>query len=256
VKTDSIFYRIFKTASVLFFELVGQSDTEGYQFESIEVKETALRIDGVFLPPSNSPDRPVFFVEVQFQKDEELYHRLFAELFLFLKHNPKTVAWQAAVFFAKRSIEPNTAPFEPLLASPQVHRFYLDELADSTENFGIISLLQLIVKSENQVPELARELWTQVQGAESSDLPQAAMLGLIETILVYKFPHKSRQEIGKMLQLAESAAHTRVYQEGAENEKQVMALRMLDEGMELDLIARITQLTIDQIKALHSQMED
>jgi predicted transposase YdaD len=54
------------------------------------------------LPSTKNPEQPVFFVEVQFQKDEQLYHRLFAELFLFLKHNPKTVAWKAVVFFAKR----------------------------------------------------------------------------------------------------------------------------------------------------------
>jgi hypothetical protein len=58
-----------------------------------------------------------------------------------------------------------------------------------------------------------------------------------------------------MLQLAESAAHTRVFQEEVENEKRAMVLRMLKEGMEFDLIARISELTIDQIQALHSQME-
>jgi len=36
----------------VFFELLGQSsvDAEAYEFLSVEVKQTAFRIDGVFLP--------------------------------------------------------------------------------------------------------------------------------------------------------------------------------------------------------------
>lgn len=140
-----------------------------------------------------------------------------------------------------------------------MQRFYLDELASLGDNPTILGLLQLIVKPEKQVPALARELWTQVDQAQAPNLSQAAMLGLIETILVYKFPQMSRQEIGVMLGLAESATQTRVYQEGVEDgiekDKRTIALRMVKEEMELDLIARMTDLTIDQIKDLQSGME-
>ena len=268
MKTDSIFYRIFKTAPVLFFELIGQTQYQGYQFESIEIKETAFRIDGVFLPPAETPEQSIFFVEVQFQKDEQLYHRLFAELFLFLRYNPDTVAWRAVVFFARRSIEPKTQLFDFLLTSSQVQRFYLDELIKLSGNSPIIGLLQLIIRPKKQVIDLAQELWTQVQDTQLASLPQTVMLELIETILVYKFPQMSRQEIGKMLGLAESAAHTRVYQEGleqglergiergVEQEKRDVALRMLRKGMDLELIAQLTELSIDQIKQLQSSAED
>lgn len=59
-----------------------------------------------------------------------------------------------------------------------------------------------------------------------------------------------------MLGLAESAAQTRVYQEGVEQSQKDIALRMLKRGMELELIAEITDLTIDQIKALRPLVED
>ncbi|MFH7026409.1 MAG: DUF2887 domain-containing protein [Heteroscytonema crispum UTEX LB 1556] len=81
MKTDSIFYQLFAEFPSIFFELIGRpSNTQGYQFRSVEIKQTAFRIDGVFLPPENSPDKTVYFCEVQFQKDDFLYHRLFAEL--------------------------------------------------------------------------------------------------------------------------------------------------------------------------------
>ena len=64
MKTDSIFYRLFQEFPDIFFELIGnQSATAaGYQFSSIEVKQTAFRIDGVFLP--DTEQKPIYFVEV------------------------------------------------------------------------------------------------------------------------------------------------------------------------------------------------
>ena len=68
MKTYSIFYRLFQEIPSIFFELIGNSPqlAELYQFSSVEVKQTALRIDGVFLPNQNT-DNPIYFLEVQFQ---------------------------------------------------------------------------------------------------------------------------------------------------------------------------------------------
>ncbi len=53
MKRDSIYYQIFKRFPALIFELVDYrtEQAQNYRFESVEVKETAFRIDGVFLPP-------------------------------------------------------------------------------------------------------------------------------------------------------------------------------------------------------------
>ncbi|ODG98991.1 hypothetical protein A4S05_06545 [Nostoc sp. KVJ20] len=81
MKRDSIYYQIFKRFPRLLFELVDNPPLQGqnYRFESLEVKETAFRIDGVFLPPENATSKVIFFAEVQFQRDEALYHRFFTE---------------------------------------------------------------------------------------------------------------------------------------------------------------------------------
>ena len=62
----------------LLFELIEQSvpDTdstgqtlrERYRFDSAEVKETAFRIGGVFLPPDDAKFKVIFFSEGQLQK--------------------------------------------------------------------------------------------------------------------------------------------------------------------------------------------
>jgi predicted transposase YdaD len=51
MKTDSIFYRIFKDFPSIFFELINNPTQSGvgYEFSSIEVKQTAFR--GCFKSP-------------------------------------------------------------------------------------------------------------------------------------------------------------------------------------------------------------
>jgi predicted transposase/invertase (TIGR01784 family) len=73
------------------FELLGEPSDRGnqYNFGSVEVKQSAFRIDGVFLPKPDSPDQTVIFVEVQFQKDQGLYERLFSEIMMYLAQNPR-----------------------------------------------------------------------------------------------------------------------------------------------------------------------
>ena len=56
LKTDTIFYRLFQEFPGIFFELIGQSDVDvsAYEFASVELKQTAFRIDGVFVPAGDS----------------------------------------------------------------------------------------------------------------------------------------------------------------------------------------------------------
>jgi predicted transposase/invertase (TIGR01784 family) len=67
VKTDPIFYRLFQTFPSTFFELIGHppEEAKAYEFRSVEIKQTAFRIDGVFIPVSSSAQQPILFAEVQ-----------------------------------------------------------------------------------------------------------------------------------------------------------------------------------------------
>jgi predicted transposase YdaD len=53
MKRDSLFYKIFQQSPTLLFELLQTrpANETAYRFDSVEVKETSFRIDGVFLPP-------------------------------------------------------------------------------------------------------------------------------------------------------------------------------------------------------------
>lgn len=217
MKTDSLFYRMFQTAPGLLFELTERSPTEatGYEFRSVELKQTAFRIDGVLLPINQSANRPVYFVEVQFQKDPQLYHRVFAEVFLYLAQNPDTDDWEAVLIYPNRSVEPDESKlFTVLLNSSKVRRVYLDELDTQHESLGL-EMTKLVVEPEETAPAQARRLIARAQQEEVTGMTREEFVELVETIIVYKFSYLSREEIEAMLGLGE-LKQTRVYQEALE----------------------------------------
>jgi predicted transposase/invertase (TIGR01784 family) len=218
LKTDSVFYRIFQASPGILFELLGQSPelAQGYSFESVEIKQVAFRLDGVLLPDSDAQDQTVWFVEFQMQDDPEFYHRFFAEIHLYLKLHPETLDWQAIIIFPDRSVEPKKQLLHRAnLNSDQVHRVYLEDFSDiSTESLGI-GLMQLIVADAANAIAKAKELLTRTQPLSKTDAKLSAVVELIETIVVYKFPSLSREEIERMLGLSE-LRQTKVYQEALE----------------------------------------
>ena len=83
MKTDSIFYRLFLELPGIYFQLIGESPTlaNSYTFRSVEIKQTAFRLDGILVPNTESPTTPIHFGEVQMQKDEAFYRRFFPRYF-------------------------------------------------------------------------------------------------------------------------------------------------------------------------------
>ena len=199
MKTDSLFYLLFQLAPPLFFDLIGAPcQGQGYRFESVEVKEAAFRIDGVFLPPEGATDQPVYFVEVQFQRDRQIYRRLAAEIFLFLQKHPQINRWRSVVIFPRASLEPDDAlAYSLLLNSDYCQRVYLDQLPDHPS--VSLGLVQLMVTPPDQAPERARQLMSQAATSPPPILDLNRIIELVETILVYKFPQQSREEITAML---------------------------------------------------------
>jgi predicted transposase/invertase (TIGR01784 family) len=260
VKTDSIFYRLFKTFPWIFFQLIGRSnvDANSYQFVSVELKQTAFRIDGVFSPTVESEEQPVYFLEVQFQPDTTFYRRFFSEIFLYLRQNESVNLWRAVVIYPTRRIETtDTLPYQGLLSSSQVQRIYLDELGDSSDSAIELSILQLIIQNEQTAIQRARELISQTRQALMDEPTRQEILELIETILVYKFKQFNREEIRKMFSLTESEfKQSRIYQsikqegieEGELRGKIAAVPRLLALGLSVEQIASALDLTVEQVQ--------
>jgi predicted transposase/invertase (TIGR01784 family) len=265
VKTDSIFYRLFKEFPNLFFELIGAaSETVNvYHFTSVEVKQTAFRIDGVFLPTSD--DNPIYFVEVQFQYDSEIYSRLFSEVCLYLRQNKPKQNWRGVVIYPSRNIDSSeTRHYEEFFASGRVRCVYLNELGDAASLPIGIATIKLIVEDEDRaIVDAGRLIERTKQEAEESQ--KQNLLSLIETIVVYKFQSLTRKEIQAMFGLGD-LQKTRVYQEAKEegreegreegvNETSLRFVRgFLKMGLTLEQIAQAANLTPEEIQAIAQQI--
>jgi predicted transposase/invertase (TIGR01784 family) len=257
MRRDSIFYALFQRSPSLLFELLETvPDTAaGYRFESVAVKEPTFMIDGVFLPPESTVPGTVFFSEVQMQKDERLYERLFSESMAHFYRNRDYYAdWQAVVIYPSRLMEQSdTHPYRALLNSDQVHRIYLNELGPIAALPLGVAAMVLTIAEESEAPEQARMLIGRAN-QEVASLPlRQSIIDMVSTIISYMFTSLSRREIDAML--GTKFQDTRVYQEAQEERTIEIALNMLKDNLPLEQIMRLTGLTAEQIQQMQPEVQ-
>ncbi len=225
MKTDKLVYVLFKLVPQAFFTLVGRAaaDAETYLFKSVELKEFSFRIDGLFIP--TLVNDITYFVEAQFQRDEQFYARLFAEIFVWLKQYGDA-NWKSVVIYPSRSAEqPDLDAYRELLESGRVLRVYLDELPSIAELDSAVALFKLIVEPKKSAATSAKLLMERA--------PEK--LEFIQQILFYKFSNLTRKEILKMLDIEEEFEEelkkTRAYQEILQEGREEGIKQGFKEGM-------------------------
>lgn len=212
MKTDTLFYRLLHSHPEWVFELAGwPPPSVPYRLRAEEIKQTAFRLDGLLMPPEDGPEWPLVFVEVQWQADDRFYARWLAEIFLYLYRQAPDRDWRGVVIYPGRGVErPAGKGYAPWLNALPLQRVYLEEVRG--EGLGGW-LARLVMARPAEVLELARGLWPRLP-AELPARERSHWADLMETILVYKLPGLSREEIRKMLELGEvELKQTRFYQE-------------------------------------------
>ncbi|MBO1056752.1 MAG: Rpn family recombination-promoting nuclease/putative transposase [Dolichospermum sp. JUN01] len=263
--TDTIFYQIFLTFHTLLFEILGEptENATDYKFTSVEVKEKAFRFDGIFM--ADSVEKPIYFVEVQFQPKPDFYWELIAEINIYLNQFKPVQDWQAVALFAKRSLDVGelTAYQQEFINSGRIKRIYLDELLPGSIGMGLI---ELIVSKEAQAPELVKTLLDRTKTEVENDREKQGIIELLETVLLSKFSQLSRQEIEAMF-LVSDIKQTRVYQEakqegreeGRQDGEMILLIRQLSKrfGKLKDIyIENINSLNIEQLEKLGEALLD
>ncbi len=140
-------------------------------------------------------------------------------------------------------------PYEPLLNSPWVTRLYLNNLGDEETPRLSVRILQLLVAQKKQIRQQVQNLVKQVEQEITSQGNREQVLDLIETIVLYKLPQISRQELGEMFSV-ENLKKTRFAQEmkqegreeGREEMKRQLINRLAARAMSPDDIAEILEL--------------
>jgi predicted transposase YdaD len=259
MKTDKLFYRLFQTQPELALELVGMPPPypKGYVHRALEVKETSFRLDGILHPPQGP--WPHIFWEAQFREDTSFYSRWLASIFICL-HREHIHAWRGLVLLPDRSLNVgDPAPYAVLLEQGIIQRVYLEDLRRTEPPSWGVALISLIGAPENQAPGLARDLLARAEEkVKDPNLDRTQVLDLLETILVYKLPTLSREEIRSMLHLPDTdLKQTRFYREAfAEGEARGEARgesRGKREG-ELALVLRLLARRLGMVSQSHEAM--
>jgi predicted transposase/invertase (TIGR01784 family) len=284
MKTDSFFYRLFSEFPGAFFGLIGEDErkAEDYEFISVEVKEQAFRFDGVFKP--KSPNDGLYFFEAQFSKDPDFYLRFFGEVAIYLRQNKPVNPWRAVVLFPTPEIDPGIHPhYQEFFESGRVKRFNLSEFPEDVLGRFPLSLLRIIIDSEQEVPwtveQIIRELPQHVRDVNEQEI----IVELLTNLLLSKNPRFSRKEIGKMFEpFLTDVRKSRFYQEianeyklegkregkregkqegkqegkleGKLEERQEIARAMLMRRVSSKLIREVTGLSKDELSALKKKL--
>ena len=157
--------------------------------------------------------------------------------------------WFIIVIFDRQGNDVTIPQRYQEIAKKRLQRIYLDQISKNNSSAIGLDILKLVVESENQAGTLARNLITRTTNELDDNLKQQQLIELIETIIIYKFPQLSYQEIEKMLNL-EEIKKTRVYQDAKEEgiqqgklEQKISMISSLQKvGLTIEKIAEILEL--------------
>lgn len=229
MKTDAWFYEVFSRFPDLLFRLAGLPYEGHWRFESVTVKTTEKRVDGLLL----RVDQPDVYVFAEFQgyDDPSLYWRLYREIATWYESHPKDQrAFLALVLFLDRSHDPGSVGLEPQAPSRLLKLFLEDCLAKVESNPGPLVIFRPLVVVDVQAARLEAPAWR--QEIETLNIPPADVIFLKEhltTLLMGRFRELSQKEIDIMLQLTplrETRAGREMI-EGGRREGQLLLLERL-----------------------------
>ena len=265
MRTDTLLYQLFLQLPQLLFALIGEDTAKSseYAFHSVELKETAFRIDGVFSP--QMADGTVYFLELQFQRDAQFYSRLFSEIFLYFRQFPLPEDWRAVVVFAQKAHDnglPNA--YSDLAARLQI--IHLDTLPDDVFARHPLDILQLLTLPED-IALVQSKARMAIERANTSAAQKSITIDLITKILVEKFDHISFEEAHAMISATLSDIEKSNFYiglrekfrvegkiegkiEGIQETTRNHIHAMYRSGLSTETIAHITNLTIAEVQAL------
>ncbi len=276
MRTDPLFYELFQTAPQIYFELLQIPQPCPYRFESITVKTTEKRIDGVLEP--TEPNQPIHFIEVQAASDKEIYWRISREVATYFEQRPELRgrAWQAAVIWLGKpepqENEESDADLGTVLLYDRKNkqRLYsvdiIDLLGKLPENSLALNVLRpLIVDTERQVRQNITTWVEQIHQAGLSPEAEQRLLMVMSQLIEEKFRILNYKELCQMLNLTpfeETASFVEAYQRKLQEEivglltRQIKRKFKFAESTIAKLDRRLRQLTLKDLEDLFEVVID
>lgn len=201
MKTDELFYELFQIDPRSVFRPV-QLELEGeYTFESLTLKTTEKRLDGFCKRIDGAG--PNVFVEIQGYEDPKIYWRAFQELCLYYQQHDDPAPFILIVLFLEEQYDPGNCPFAHVQPPHHFIRATLRECLTAVwDKAGALTVLKpLLLSRKQQVFEHIQSWKAEIQALELSEEKIHTLLGLLEFLIVQRFPKLDKKEVETMLRL-------------------------------------------------------
>ena len=265
MKTDALFYKLFRISPRSLFRLVGMRMKGQYIFESITVKTTEKRFDGFLKCVSG--DGPNIFLEIQGYKDDTIYWRAFREICMWYEDSGSRKPFILIVLFLNEDHDPDNRMLSPRPPSRLITKNLADCLEKIGDRAGVLTVLRPLMlsdsrKDRDRLPELAPRWEAAIR---SLGLPEHETEELTELLLyaiVQRFRKLTLEEVRKMVQLTpldKTVAVQELMQiareETEKRTQEKTALNLLSMGLLTPAqIAQATGLSIRDVKALRKSV--
>jgi predicted transposase YdaD len=264
MKTDTLFYELFQAAPQTFFELLQISPPCPYRFESLTVKTSEKRIDGV-LEPSKEGER-IYFVEVQATPDEVIYWRTMREVSTFFEQRPNWSQndWQAIVLWLNAGDDPGFGTLMPLTQgeTPRLRAVDLLILLKRVDESSLVLnvLRPLTVENEAEVRQNVTVWIRNIHNAPGIDpVLEERLIAVLTQLIEQKFRTLTYKELSKMIRLT-PLAETESVKEVIKDELVALLIDQIQtkfalsgEGLEITR-AELQNLELDSLRALFGQI--
>jgi len=264
MKTDPLFYELFQVQPQIFFELVQVTPSCPYRFESITVKTTEKRIDGVLEP--TVAGQPIYFVEVQASPDKQMYWRTSRETSVYFEQRPKLqgTEWYAYVIWLNK-VDDKGFQKTHIKDNENIQRilsvYLIDILKMLPQNSLALNVLRpLIVDTEQEVRQNIVSWVEQIhQVPDLSPEAEERLLMVMSQFIEEKFKTLSYKELAKMLNLT-PFKETASFKEAMQEDRVEMLIRLMKQKFRFaertvnQLMLRLRQLTLKDLEQLFGEI--
>jgi len=252
MKTDTLFYELFRIEPRSLFDLVQLNIKGEYVFESITVKHSEKRFDG-FLKRTDGTG-PNIFLEVQGYDDPKIYWRLFREICTWYEQTETEVPFVAIVIFIDKKYKPEKCPLSCVRPDKIICITLEESLEKLHDKAGVLTVLKPFGLSDKKELSESAARWTaEIQSLKIPDYQREKLIELLEYVIIQCFPKLTLKEIQTMIRLTpleKTVAGQELIQIGIKEGIKEAALNMLKMGIDVKIICQATGLTDKDIKQL------
>ena len=196
MRTDKQLCLIFEANPEWLFELTGLPSPGPCRFQSVSLKAIEQTADGVVIP--DAADEVVTILEIQFQRDDEIYFRVVLEMVL-VQQKMRGRRVQGVILFADETLDPRIEPWCNIVTVYSLLET-IGRFAVEHPEHPLVAVFQpLLAKNVEKLEREAAGCYNRIASSELAEPLKSVLLSVFVNWLEQRFVNKGKAEIEEML---------------------------------------------------------